>query len=562
MAFLLSWTAHAQMTIKKQLNLGTDYVAFIDVTATPDSVPNGNFSLVYKSKTLVKGIYKNGIKNGEWTSYHSNGAQRLKANYLDGKPHGTWKYTDEKGAVVAKLSFNKGKAVGHWQGYYPSHNKAIDLVYLPNGSPSQCIHYFSDKMVALNHEFTYENQDTTTLLSYYYRNYNLFHYETKLNGQLHGIFETLHSNAVTWEKLEYANGKLVKVHESRSTGGIPRKNTDFIDGSGVVTRYHYTGNKFSETTYKNGMKNGKVQIFDLGGNALGNGAFKNNAATGEWEVYSKYHKLLRLIDFDTLHPGVMEVNFVSAAPKETEQGPYLHGYKHGTWKSFDAYGELVSQTEYAFGYPHGEYVYYEGQKLKQQQQFVYGNKTGLSVRFDPFGKTLSEENFVSNTRIDSNWHVSPAKGYVSMYSNQKTSNRKLLFFVPELPGVETLIDPLPLRDQKEQIFPIKRTYGYSYTPELVLPKFQGGPFAEKDYIRKNLVFSDELKKQRINGTLLVRYKVNELGMIEEAELLKTIWPALDEMVLQLVRNLPPHHPATFNGLPIPSYVVREIDITL
>ena len=45
----------------------------------------------------------------------------------------------------------------------------------------------------------------------------------------------------------------------------------------------------------------------------------------------------------------MEKSFVSAAPKETIEGPYLNGYRHGTWKSFDPYGEVVTQTEYAFG---------------------------------------------------------------------------------------------------------------------------------------------------------------------------------------------------------------------
>tara|TARA_R110002050_G_scaffold149463_1_gene276030 strand:- start:66798 stop:68510 length:1713 start_codon:yes stop_codon:yes gene_type:complete len=555
-----AFCSYGQQVVQIQLDVNEDLKILSDVTANQDSIPNGRYLVIYKNKTQVKGNTKDGKMDGYWTLYYPNGQQKLKARYVNGVPHGKWTLWGIKGDVQAKFQYNHGVPIGHWQGFYYNHAKAIDIIYTPTGNPTQCIQYYNDEIIALNHEYSYQNKLETKTLSYYYRNYNLFHYEKQWNNKRHGDYYLYHQNGLVWEHFYYREGKLTTVIESRSSGGLPRKNDLFRDGNGILNRYYSNGSIYSQTNYVNGLKNDSIHIFDMGGKNGGTGLFQNNIPAGKWEIYSKFHKLIFTLDFAETNPhDVFSKKSLSAAPKEIEKGTYKNGYRHGIWEVFDNYGELLFQTSYNYGFLNGKSKMFQSNKLMQEFNYINGNKGGKFTYYDSFGAVNTEETFYSDSFLDTNWYKSPQKDWVTVKNEEVNANQKLLWFYPDLPGMEITKMNLDFADQQEHIFAIQRETAYGYWPELIPAEMEGGAAMEKIYIANNLIIPKEALKQHVNGSVLLRYKVDELGLISDVVVLKSLGLGLDESATDIIKSLPPLNSATFNGIPIPSYVVRQID---
>ena len=115
--------------------------------------------------------------------------------------------------------------------------------------------------------------------------------------------------------------------------------------------------------------------------------------------------------------------------------------------------------------------------------------------------------------------------------------------------------------KQEGVFKIQRGIPYDYWPELIPATFIGGAIVEKQYIRNYLTLPTISIDKHVTGKVMVRYKVDHLGLISDITVLKTLGFGLDEIAVDLVKSYPPLNPATYNGVPIPSYIVREFDFS-
>jgi antitoxin component YwqK of YwqJK toxin-antitoxin module len=557
--FHLSLFTFGQNVIQVKLKVNDDLQVLSDVTADEDSIPNGRYLIIYKNRTLVKGNSKDGLMSGNWTLYYPNGQQKLKAHYELGQPHGEWTLWGSQGDVQAKFQYNHGKPVGHWQGYYFNHSKAIDIVYNQKGKPIQCIQYYDDEIIALNHEYEYSNGKSAGSLSYYFENFNIFHFTQFKDDKLDGSYILYHDNGVVWEHYKYINNQLISIVGAHSKGGMPRKNDDFRNGNGVLRRYYHNGNLYSTTSYQNGLKNDSLKIYDLGGKISGEGAFKNGNAIGLWDIYSPYHKLYLTVDFDRIPNQTYQVVRTSTAPKEREEGSQKDGFRHGTWRSYDSYGELIGELNYQYGFLHGVQKHIQSNKVMQKFHFSYGNRDGKFTYYDTFGKINSEEEYKAESIIDSNWYKAPKKDWITIENTETHSHQKHLWFYPRIPGMEIIESKMSFQNKKELVFPVKRNIGYKYWPELNPAEFEGGNFAEKEYIRTNLHLPKLTEGTKINGSVLLRYKVDPLGLISEITVLKSLGYGLNQAAINVIKSFPPVNAATYNGIPINSYIVREID---
>ena len=549
---LFTGLINAQQSVQVKLQVNEDLSILTDVSATPDSIPNGRYFVVYKNKTIIKGRTKNGKMDGMWVVYFPNGQQKMKARYVNGKPHGEWVIWGLQGDVQSKIRFNNGTPIGHWQGYYYNHSKAIDLIYNPDGTPSQCVQYYADDIIALNHEFEYDNKTKTETRSYYFKNYNLFHYEILKNNKLDGLYAVYHDNGIVWESFKYQNGRLNTIIENHSRGGMPRKNDQFRDGNGVLNKYYDTGNLFSKTRYKNGLKNDTIFTYNTIGKQIDQGFYTNGKPTGKWNH----------ITFRSITDSAYIWNSTSPAPKEREEGLLFKGYRHGVWKSYNNYGEILTSRTYQFGFLDGVSKDYQTDKVIGEFHFSNGNRNGSFTFFSTYGGINSQEEYISKSDINPKWFEANQEDWITIENDKSGSNQVYLWFYPPLPGMElreTFKDP-QLRN--EMIFSEKRKFGYSYWPELIPASMPGGLTAEKEYIKKHLWVPKTLPEQKIKGSVLIRYKVDEIGLVSEVIILKSIGFGLDEAATSIIKSMPPLNSATYNGIPIPSYVVREIDFDL
>ena len=551
-----------QQVIQVKIQVNSDLNILTDVTADADSIPNGRYLVIYKNKTRVKGQTKFGKMSGIWTTYYANGQQKIKGRYVEGKPHGEWILWGIQGDVQAKFQYNQGERIGHWQGYYYNHSKAIDIVFDPKGRPNQCIQYYYDDIIALNHEYSYDMKNTKSTLSYYYKNYNLFHYEQLTNNEYDGDYILYHTNGLIWEKFKYEKGKIYDLSDFNTAGGRPRSNDDFRNGEGVLNRYYSNGDIYTKTTYKNGLKNASVSIYapgNLGINPspIGYGQFKNGVPVGTWKI-----NVRQSFEFDESSSTVVETKQISPAPKEKEIGPYVNGLKHGTWRRFDNYGEIQSEINYQYGLVNGVAKYYTSRKVMKEFHFEFDNKDGLFTYFNSFGKINAQDTFVSESTVDTNWFTPNKPDWVTIENEKQEDHQRYMWFYPSLPGMEIIESTVSHTDRDEMLFTLKRDFDFTYGPELVPPHFDGDSDNEKNYINAHLTIPKSAQGKPIDGAVILRYKVDELGLISEIELLKTLGFGLDQAAVNIIKALPPLNPATFNGLPIPCYVVREIDFKL
>lgn len=65
-----------------------------------------------------RGVYKNGIEDGPWKTYHENGQLQRNGSYINGKRDGYWETYHENGNLAGKGSYIDDKKDGIWEEYF------------------------------------------------------------------------------------------------------------------------------------------------------------------------------------------------------------------------------------------------------------------------------------------------------------------------------------------------------------------------------------------------------------------------------------------------------------
>jgi TonB family protein len=100
-------------------------------------------------------------------------------------------------------------------------------------------------------------------------------------------------------------------------------------------------------------------------------------------------------------------------------------------------------------------------------------------------------------------------------------------------------------------------YG-NINPEGV-PKFPGGASAKAQFIADNLYYPTYPLREKIQGTVVIGFTVEEDGTLTDFRILKGVYASLDGEALRLAESMPNWIPAKLSGIPIRK--VHEINIT-
>lgn len=93
------------------------------------------------------------------------------------------------------------------------------------------------------------------------------------------------------------------------------------------------------------------------------------------------------------------------------------------------------------------------------------------------------------------------------------------------------------------------------------PSYPGGKEVYKEFIRKNLQYPDEARKNKVEGTVHVSYVVNGPGEVEDAWVTHGIGSGCDEEALRVVKLLK-YDKAKNRGLRIKSTMRTRINFNL
>ena len=71
-----------------------------------------------------------------------------------------------------------------------------------------------------------------------------------------------------------------------------------------------------------------------------------------------------------------------------------------------------------------------------------------------------------------------------------------------------------------------------------------------EYIYSNLKYPDEARKSRIEGNALIRFWITKEGQIEDIKVLNGICSEIEQICVDLVRNMPKWRPGYQKGRPV------------
>lgn len=95
-----------------------------------------------------------------------------------------------------------------------------------------------------------------------------------------------------------------------------------------------------------------------------------------------------------------------------------------------------------------------------------------------------------------------------------------------------------------------------------MPEFPGGMAGLIQYITKNLRYPEEVKAKGIQGRVTVRVVVNTEGKVTNAEVLRSVDPALDAEALRVASSLPDWKPGMKDGKPVNVRFIFPVNFSL
>ena len=97
-----------------------------------------------------------------------------------------------------------------------------------------------------------------------------------------------------------------------------------------------------------------------------------------------------------------------------------------------------------------------------------------------------------------------------------------------------------------------------YTVVESMPQFPGGEKALLEYISLHLRYPADAHKNGVQGRIIVRFTVNESGKVENAVILRGVYPSIDAEGLKVASSLPDFIPGEQNGKKVAVYYTLPI----
>jgi TonB family protein len=226
------------------------------------------------------------------------------------------------------------------------------------------------------------------------------------------------------------------------------------------------------------------------------------------------------------------------------------------------------------GFEEGNFVeFYPSGRLKERGSYKQGNKVGYITRFYQNGKTWSTLQFLSvderiseideiNYKIMTYYDtagtqlIKSGNGFCRcQLLSGRTEVGKVVDGVRDSIWSEYSMDTLVLQEHYamgEFIEGVRYYKGkaFKYRKVAESPEYSDGLNGMMDLIRKNMRYPDNARRMGIDGTVIVDFKVNENGTIEDVKIFKGIRKDCDAEAVRVVKLMKKWHPARVRGKPV------------
>lgn len=576
-ATLFVSTSHkvaSQSTSSKTINLNSEVRIIAEVLTEDERIPHGAFERQYQANKQIIGRFENGKRVGKWIRFFDSGQPMIVGYYQNGIPSGTWKRLDRNGEEIASFSFDNGTPTGHWHGAYINGNNAIDLIYKKQGELTQAVlYYFNERPgYLLDQEFI--EAQTFSYRSLYFKNQTIEEYRETKNKQLHGRLIKYHQTGARWEEYEYQNNLLKEVIGMRAQTGQPLVVGSFENGSGRINHYYSNGMIYKRLDYQNGVPHGYL-TYEQNGRELGYGEYKHGKRTGKWIFRNNLGFPEVEFEFDTATSDTAWViRRTSATEKQALQGIMVQGQRSGVWYATNLTGDTIEEATFSKGLLSGVYKRYSpiSKDLQVEGYYTCGTRDSIWQTWNLLDQQTFLDTLNCTVTCSFNPAQSPVNGWLpvlqsndgyTMLSDNVFGNAVTVFnvvhFIPPLPGVELISEPLTFENLVINELEPEQTEEYSFSPLFIPAEFPGGTTEEERYFDRNRELHEKAETENLFGSMLVGIKLDAFGMAERVDILRGIQPDFDLGVQEYCKQLPIWSPATYNGIPINSYVIKRID---
>lgn len=82
------------------------------------------------------------------------------------------------------------------------------------------------------------------------------------------------------------------------------------------------------------------------------------------------------------------------------------------------------------------------------------------------------------------------------------------------------------------------------------------------YLQHNLHYPTEARMKHIEGSVVVKFVINEDGSISDCKTIRSIGAGCDEEAIRVIKSMPPWQPGKQNGKPVKVYFTQPISFNL
>ncbi len=131
-----------------------------------------------------------------------------------------------------------------------------------------------------------------------------------------------------------------------------------------------------------------------------------------------------------------------------------------------------------------------------------------------------------------------AKGEVAGILVVKKGSNNKVFMAPK-------DQPAPVRRQNAM-----RDESIIFDVVEKMPTFPGGQVAMMDFLVKNMKYPADAAKNKVQGRVMVNFIVSKDGSLKDFNVVRSVYPSLDQEAMRVVKAMPKWSPGTQNGEPV------------
>ncbi|MEI6749456.1 MAG: toxin-antitoxin system YwqK family antitoxin [Bacteroidales bacterium] len=179
--------------------------------AVPDSINKmdakgkriGYWEEKLENSATTKGIYVNGLQNGQWLTYGQNGIIAKVENYVKGKKNGAVIEIDSRGYLSAELYFTNDIPEGTAKRYFYGTNLASVIPYKHGKVDGKKIIYYENSAGKPMEESNFKNDVKDGISKWYTIAGDVVAEYNYTNGNLEGIQKEFYPKAVLKSEQNY-----------------------------------------------------------------------------------------------------------------------------------------------------------------------------------------------------------------------------------------------------------------------------------------------------------------------------------------------------------------------